>query len=112
VASLPPTEELLEAMLMGSEQTSPRHPGDTGGAPDTRYNLDLPLGDSNPVNHGPHHSQGGTVTKEGVDWPQQDVEGHTPPTSPVTNSSDSLPYLFNFDPWDASLPSPADPTMD
>jgi hypothetical protein len=47
-----------------------------------------------------------------VDRAQQEMEGLAPQDSPVTSSPNSSIYLFDFDPWDASLPSPADPTMD
>jgi hypothetical protein len=47
-----------------------------------------------------------------VDRSQQEVEGFPPEDSPVNSSSNSSVYLFDFDPWDASLPSPADPTLD
>jgi hypothetical protein len=47
-----------------------------------------------------------------VDRAQQEVEGLPSENSPVTASPNSSIYLFDFDPWDASLPSPADPTLD
>jgi hypothetical protein len=112
LAPLPPTEDLLRALSTSGERAPSRHAGDTGGTIDAHDNMNLPLGDGDPGYDGRHHPQGGIVPEAGVDRSQQEVEGFTPQNSPVTSSPNSSLYLFKFDPWDASLPSPADPTMD
>jgi hypothetical protein len=112
LAALPPAEELLRALEASGERAPSRHSSHAGGPADAGDHLALPLGDRDPGDHGRDHTQGGVVPQTGVDRSQQEVEGFPPRDSPVKNSPDSSIYLFDFDPWDASLPSPADPTLD
>jgi hypothetical protein len=112
LALLPPAEDLLRVLSMSSERAPPRHAGDAGSTADAGDHLALPLGNRRPDDDGRHHSQGGPIPEEGVDWPQPEVERLPSENSPITSSPNSSIYLFDFDPWDASLPSPADPTLD